>query len=80
MIATDILVSHRDQLDLIATALLEDETLEADDFVALLEGTKRKDLPSASPSRSVPIKADSEELSNVGDKPSLNLPPSPSPA
>ncbi len=45
-LATDILTENRDKLDMISQHLLEVETLEAAEFVALIEG---KDLPAAKP-------------------------------
>jgi cell division protease FtsH len=72
-----ILTENRESLDLIATKLLELETLEADAFVALMEG---KDLPPPSsppmPRQEVPDAAHSPEW-----KPSsLDMPPAPTPA
>lgn len=78
-LATEILTQHRDKLDFVSQRLLEVETLEATEFVALMEG---KDVASASsPSSgntkvSPPKTADSSER----QRPSLDLPPSPSPA
>lgn len=78
-LATEILTQHRDKLDFVSQRLLEVETLEATEFVALMEG---KDVAStSSPSSgntkvSPPKTADSSER----QRPSLDLPPSPSPA
>ncbi len=41
--ATEILRKHRKELDLIADALVKKETLEGDEFEALLGGSKRRD-------------------------------------
>ncbi|KAA3665170.1 MAG: ATP-dependent metallopeptidase FtsH/Yme1/Tma family protein [Chloroflexi bacterium] len=81
--ATSILTTHRDKLDLIAKTLLDVETLEAEDFIALMEGRK---LPSPSPSSSekppTPSQPedDSQAASEWNAPPALDLPPSPSPA
>mgnify|MGYP003382033434 CR=1 FL=1 len=77
-LATVILTEHRDKLDLVSQKLLEVETLEAAEFVALMEG---KDLPASPPSGSskvspTPKPAEASER----HRPSLDLPPSPSPA
>jgi cell division protease FtsH len=76
-----ILENNRDKLDLIAKTLLEVETLEAHEFVALLEG---EDLP-AKPSvpqtdRSEPAQTKPDADAEWKKPPSLDLPPSPSPA
>ncbi|WP_374688246.1 ATP-dependent zinc metalloprotease FtsH [Promineifilum sp.] len=77
--AYDILTSHRDKLDLVSQRLLEVETLEAAEFVALLDG---KDVatptppPPGSPKVNLPRPAEAPER----PRPSLDLPPSPSPA
>lgn len=77
-VATKILVTHRDQLDLLANALLEEETLEAEEFVALLEGYEGTNSPATTPSDQE--KTEVEDTSKLGGNPSLNLPPAPSPA
>jgi cell division protease FtsH len=79
-VATEILVKYRDQLDLLANTLLEEETLEAEEFVALIEGHKPKKPPPTKPPSPIREQAESEESANLGDNPSLNLPPAPSPA
>jgi len=81
--ATNILTTHRNKLDLIAKTLLDVETLEADEFIALMEGRK---LPSRSSSASEkpPTPSQPEEDAQMATEwnapPSLDLPPSPSPA
>ncbi len=80
--ATNILTTHRDKLDLIAKTLLDVETLEADEFIALMEGQK---LPSSSSSSKKPQTPSQPEESNQTAAEwkapaSLDLPPSPSPA
>ena len=77
----EILEANRDKLDLVAKTLLEVETLEANEFVALMEG---KELP-AKPPISEPEKPESTKTQPDADAewnkpPSLDLPPSPSPA
>jgi cell division protease FtsH len=76
-LATDILTQQRDKLDLISQRLLEVETLEASEFIALMEG---KDIP-AQPSSGQP-KVSLPKPTEAGDRsrPTLDLPPSPSPA
>jgi cell division protease FtsH len=79
--ARRILLENRDKLDKVALALLEEETLEADEFVAIIEGAPRDGRSSAvsevpgRPARR-PGKEDSTERSSSA----LNLPPAPSPA
>ncbi|MCP4426772.1 MAG: ATP-dependent metallopeptidase FtsH/Yme1/Tma family protein [Chloroflexi bacterium] len=75
--ARRILTENRDILDLVAQTLLEAETLEAEEFVALIEG---RDLPPTPPEPKP-----SPSVSEVNDStewtpPSLDLPPAPSPA
>jgi len=81
VVATEILVNHRDQLDLLATTLLEKETLEAEEFVALIEGYGQKQTPPAIPPATPEQKLTQPDgAANLDDNPSLNLPPAPSPA
>jgi cell division protease FtsH len=78
--AAAILTDNRDKLDLIANKLLEVETLEADEFVALIEGTAP---PTSPPSVDKPPDSSTQEAGeHVEWKPpsSLELPPAPSPA
>ncbi len=77
--ATAILTQHREKLDLVAQKLLEVETLEAAEFVALLEGKNVESAPSASGSSKVTSAQKPAEASERS-RPSLDLPPSPTPA
>jgi cell division protease FtsH len=79
--AKDILTGHREQLERIAQRLIEIETLEADEFVALFEGTLKREpeIPDSTPPASgfkQPIKQPARE----SPKPSLDMPPAPAPA
>ncbi len=78
--ANDLLTGNRDKLELIAKTLLEVETLEAAEFVALMEG---KDLPPPDlPAEDTPS-AETDAPPHSGkdwNPPKLDLPPSPSPA
>lgn len=77
--ARTILNEQRDKLDLIASTLLEIETLEAAEFAALMEGLEipsmNKPLPPTKPT-TAPAPAAEEWKPSA----SLDLPPSPSPA
>ncbi len=79
--AKQILTDHRDKLDLIAEKLLDVETLEAEEFVALVEG---KEWPPKSNAPESPKRPSSTNPSEESDKgwqpPAIDLPPSPSPA
>jgi cell division protease FtsH len=77
--ANQILQDHRDKLDLVAKKLLEVETLEAEEFVALIVGTE---VPSQTPqTRQPPTSSKNEPAGQVEWKPTtVNLPPAPSPA
>jgi cell division protease FtsH len=78
--ALQALTDNRDKLDLIATRLLEVETLEAEEFVALMEG---QEVPIVTGKRaSGATKTPAPPVPDVQDRPrpSVDLPPSPSPA
>ncbi|GAB4274162.1 MAG: ATP-dependent zinc metalloprotease FtsH [Candidatus Promineifilaceae bacterium] len=81
-LARNILLEHRDELDLIANKLLEEETLEADEFLALLNGrqpastTHDQKRPS---SVQQPTTNTQDEEWNPSSS-SLDIPPNPSPA
>ena len=79
----EILEANHDTLDVVAKTLLEVETLEAHEFVALMEG---KELPAKpaidEPEKPEPIKSqqDADAEAEWDKPPSLDMPPSPSPA
>lgn len=80
--ATQILTEHRDKLELVAKWLLEVETLEAFEFAALMEG---RELPPRPPNNNLPPALRSEPKTSGNESsewkpPSLDLPPSPTPA
>jgi cell division protease FtsH len=80
--ARALLEANRDKLELVAQTLLEVETLEAEEFVALIEG---KELPAKSSDGSQPKRPSApaltvEQEADWKKPPALDLPPSPSPA
>ena len=79
--ARDVLTTHKEELDLIAETLIEVETLDADEFVALFEGTADT---AVEPSGSTPPPSGSEEPAGRKapdrPKPALDMPPAPAPA
>jgi len=78
--AEQILTDNREILDLVANKLLEVETLEADEFIALIDGTEP---PSQPPSIEEPPDSSAQEIGEQveWDPPStIDLPPAPSPA
>jgi cell division protease FtsH len=77
-IAQKTLTEYRETLNLIAQKLLEVETLEAADFLALIEG---HDIPPMPPT-TIKNKRESGETNGETEwnPPALDLPPTPSPA
>jgi cell division protease FtsH len=75
--ARAILLTNRPAMDRVARALLEQESLDADEFLALVDGQER---PLSSPGASVRTKRASEQDSPDWSSPTLNLPPAPTPA
>jgi cell division protease FtsH len=77
-----IVTENRDKLELVAQRLLEVETLEADEFAALVEGGET--APTSSPPALQPTRAadsqSSEEREVWPRRPKIDLPPAPSPA
>ncbi len=75
----ELLNQNRDKLDLVAQTLLEIETLEAAEFIALMEG---KELPPQKPNNPPASKTAAQLTTNQEWTPpsTLDLPPSPSPA
>jgi cell division protease FtsH len=79
--ARQILTENRDKLDMVAQKLLEVETLEAEEFLALIEGTDSPTSSSSSGNTPSPQPSQPKSSSPVEWKPSgLDLPPAPSPA
>jgi len=77
-----IITENRDKLELVAQRLLEVETLEADEFAALVEGQEAVSTTSSPPVQP-PRSADpqsSEEREVWPRRPKIDLPPAPSPA
>ena len=79
--ARQILETQREKLELVAQRLLEVETLEAEEFVALMEG---EDPEAAAPDSSPPPRSPEPSPTDSGQpdwkRPNLDLPPAPSPA
>jgi len=79
--AKDVLTTYREKLDLIAETLIEVETLDAEEFVALLEG-EANGAPEPSGSTSPPSGSEQVAGRKAPDrpKPALDMPPAPAPA
>jgi len=78
--AREVLTRYREQLDRIAKRLMEVETLEADEFVALFEGTSKPE-PEA-PESTPPVsgfKRPAAQPAHDRRKPTLDMPPAPAP-
>jgi len=74
------LEEHRDTLELVAKTLLEVETLEGDELIALIEGTDAPTpSPKEDPSPGQPVN-EAEERTEWEPPATLDLPPAPSPA
>jgi len=79
--AKEVLTRYREQLDRIAERLIEVETLEADEFVALFEGAPRKDPKAPESPPPVPdVKRPDVQPVPKRRKPRLDMPPAPAPA
>jgi cell division protease FtsH len=78
--AKDVLIRYREELDRVAQRLIEVETLEADEFVALFEGASDEgpESPESPPSagRERPLTQPIPEPRQTG----LEMPPAPAPA
>lgn len=81
-LARKILQEHRGELDLIASKLLEEETLEADAFLALLNGRSQPTTRTHDPKRPSSVQQPSTSTNDDDWNPSssLDIPPKPSPA
>jgi cell division protease FtsH len=80
--ATDVLTKHRKQLDRVATTLMDVETLDAEEFAALFEGTGGK-KPEPSEGTPPPPSGSEQPVDRKAPergKPALDMPPAPAPA
>ncbi len=79
--AREVLKKYSETLDRIAEELIEVETLDADEFVALFEGVKDStpETPKSTPPKSG-AKKPAERKVSERRKPSLDMPPAPAPA
>jgi cell division protease FtsH len=79
--ATEVLTKHREQLDRVADTLIDVETLNADQFVALFEGAADR---VSEPSQSTPPPSGAaqpvDRKAPDRAKPALDMPPAPAPA
>jgi cell division protease FtsH len=78
--ARKILVDNRDKLDLVANALLDVETLEAADFVAVLEGRQVTQSRGNKPPTPSASGEERDQSTSDWNRTSLDMPPSPTPA
>ena len=80
--ARQILEENRDKLELVAQKLLEFESLEAEEFVALMEGRESGAPGSATPPPAPRRQREPEQERGKADwnRPNLDMPPAPSPA
>ena len=78
--AYGLLQQHRAKLELVAKTLLEVETLEADEFVALMETGKMPPPPPSSPTPLSPRPAARHNEESDWEPPAIDLPPAPAPA
>ncbi len=81
--ARQVLTENREKLELIAQMLLEVETLEREEFVALMEGAEGRKQPEASSEALPPQPKRGKKSPEAGEEdspPALDLPPAPAPA
>jgi len=77
--AKQVLREHREQLDAVAERLLEVETLDAEEFVAVIEGRSLPEEPtSGGPPSPEPAPRKEPKPGKAGPK--LEMPPHPAPA
>jgi cell division protease FtsH len=79
-LSKDILIRHREQLDRIAQQLIEVETINADEFVALFEGNSDKPDTSENPPPVSGIEWPTVQPVPEQPKSTLDMPPAPAPA
>ncbi len=80
--AREALETHRDLLDLVATTLLERETLTREEFAALMEGRELPELPPSPPPARPAAAEEPRPSTSRETSPSKgsNSPPAPAPA
>jgi cell division protease FtsH len=80
--ARKLLGQHRDKLELVAETLLEVETLDRQEFEALMGEAKARPEGEEEESTPTPFKSKAADSTdeNEDSPPSLNLPPAPAPA
>jgi len=78
--AKDVLACYQEQLNRIAERLIEVETLEADEFVAMFEGASEEGPESPESPPPVPGVERAAQPAPKRRKPALDLPPAPAPA
>ncbi|MBL7065403.1 MAG: AAA family ATPase [Anaerolineae bacterium] len=81
--ASDILARHREQLERIAQHLIEVETLDADEFVALFKGAPEKEPEAPESPPPVPVPVVRRPVARPAPerrKPTLGMSPAPAPA
>jgi cell division protease FtsH len=78
--AKRVLTEHGEQLEAVAQQLMELETLEADEFVAIAEGGTLPEEPTPNGTPVPPKSADKEKPSSAKAGPQLDMPPQPAPA
>ncbi len=76
--ARRILLENRETLDRVAAALMEEETLEAEEFIAIIDGLERP-LPAPETAVKPPLPPDKDDALDWNNS-KRNLPPAPSPA
>jgi cell division protease FtsH len=77
--AKEVLRGHPEQLERIAQRLIEIETLTAEEFVALFEGTYEPESPESSPPPASSVETGAKWQDSERRKPSLDMPPAPAP-
>jgi cell division protease FtsH len=79
--ASDVLTRYREQLDRIAQRLIEVETLDADEFVAVFEGVSDKEPETPESSPPMPgVERPAARPASERRAPTLDMPPAPAPA
>jgi cell division protease FtsH len=78
--ARQLLEDHREQLDAVAQRLIEVETLDAEEFVAVIEGRTVPEEPTSGGMPTPPRSTGKEAPTPAKPGPKLDMPPQPAPA